>query len=291
MASWIGELTPRVTVLATSETLPFAMGRFRCAPDDPAWHRVNRIGDVAHVTFPRTAVAITPIGGARMAADANRVILYDAGQEYRRAPLDPRGDDCLFVAIGDEALEEIGRHAPVVDQRRRGFTVRERSCPASVYVSLQLLRARSDPSIDDRLAVDELLLDIVAGVLNDPMPVGIDRQDRSLVEAVRSVLACRYREPLLLTDIAATVSVSPYHLHRRFRAATGWTIHAYRDHLRLREGLARVLDGAGDLATVACELGYASHSHFSARFRRAFGVTPSAARRGGDPAGIVSARS
>lgn len=82
-------------------------------------------------------------------------------------------------------------------------------------------------------------------------------------------------------ELAAEVGVSPYHLHRRFRAATGWTAHAYRDHLRLREGLARVLDGEPDLSALAFDLGYASHSHFTTRFRRAFGATPSQVRRDG----------
>lgn len=278
MTGWIGELSPRVSILATSPSMPLVMGHFRCPPGDPAWRQVNYIGDAAHVVFPRRAVEITPAGTAPLAADANRVLLYDAGQEYRRAPLDPRGDDCLFVAMSQEAVHEMGRHGPVVDRRHPRFTVRQRPCPASAFATLHLLRARTSDGGDDRLAVDELLMQVLAEVLETRGPGdGTDRRE-PLAEAVRSVLARRYTEPLALADVAAAVGVSPYHLHRRFRATTGWTIHGYRDHLRLREGLARVLDGEQDLAVLACELGYASHSHFTARFRRAFGMTPSAAR-------------
>ncbi len=278
VTGWIGELSPRVSILATSTSMPLVMGHFRCPPGDPAWRQVNCIGDAAHVVFPRTAVEITPSGTAPLAADANRVILYDAGQEYRRAPLDPRGDDCLFVALGDEAVEELGRDGTVMDLHRRRFRVRERHCPASAYVTLQLLRVGL--TAGDHLAVDEGLASVLAEVLGDPGPEPDTDQGQPLAEAVRGVLARRYTEPLALVDVAAAVGVSPYHLHRRFRAATGWTIHGYRDHLRLREGLARVLDGEQDLSALAFELGYASHSHFTARFRRAFGVTPSSARRG-----------
>jgi len=39
-----------------------------------------------------------------------------------------------------------------------------------------------------------------------------------------------------------------------------------------------VLDGA-ELAPLALDLGFASHSHFTAAFRAAYGVVPSALRR------------
>jgi AraC-like DNA-binding protein len=39
-----------------------------------------------------------------------------------------------------------------------------------------------------------------------------------------------------------------------------------------------VLDG-GDITAIALEAGFASHSHFTARFKRFFGSTPSALRK------------
>ena len=279
MVGWVGELSERVSVLATASGVPLLAGHFRCEPGDPAWRGVNRVGDVAHLVFPRTAVSITPLGDHPIATDANRIVLYRAGEEYRRARLDPRGDDCVFIALGDELLDELAGRSPIVDRRRRGFAVRERTCPPSTYVALQLLRAAATDE-GDTLATDELLLQLTGEVLGDEARRPSRREP--LAEAVRLVLAGRYTEPLTLAEIAADVGASPYHLHRRFRAATGWTIHTYRDSLRLREGLARVVDGADDLAALACDLGYSSHSHFTARFRRAFGMTPSAAReRGG----------
>jgi AraC-like DNA-binding protein len=50
----------------------------------------------------------------------------------------------------------------------------------------------------------------------------------------------------------------------------------YRYHLRLR--LARALDliaDREDFAALALDLGFSSHSHFSAAFRQAYGCTPS----------------
>ena len=55
-------------------------------------------------------------------------------------------------------------------------------------------------------------------------------------------------------------------------------VHAYRAKLRLRASLELLEAGAVDLSALAGDLGYSSHSHFSAAFRREFGVTPSAFR-------------
>ena len=60
-------------------------------------------------------------------------------------------------------------------------------------------------------------------------------------------------------------------------------IYDYVLHERLARTLDAVLDG-NDLTAIALDAGFASHSHFTARFRRFFGCTPTALRRIG-PAG------
>jgi AraC-like DNA-binding protein len=65
---------------------------------------------------------------------------------------------------------------------------------------------------------------------------------------------------------------------------------AYRLRLRLLASLERVR--AGDpLVDIALAHGFSSHSHFSAAFRAAFGMTPSAWRTlTASPAGTPSLR-
>ena len=50
-------------------------------------------------------------------------------------------------------------------------------------------------------------------------------------------------------------------------------------HERLARTLDAVLDGGDDLTAIALDAGFASHSHFTARFRSFFGCTPAALRR------------
>jgi len=66
---------------------------------------------------------------------------------------------------------------------------------------------------------------------------------------------------------------------RAFRRATGTTIHAWDEGLRLRRAALRLrAEPRVDLTTLALDHGFASHAHFTTRFGRAFGLTPSSWR-------------
>ena len=59
---------------------------------------------------------------------------------------------------------------------------------------------------------------------------------------------------------------------------TGESVARYLLRLRLALALERLADGETDLAAMAADLGFASHSHFSARFRSVLGVSPTSVR-------------
>jgi AraC-like DNA-binding protein len=61
-------------------------------------------------------------------------------------------------------------------------------------------------------------------------------------------------------------------------------------HERLAHTLDAVLDCGDDLTTIALDAGFASHSHFTARFRSFFGCTPVALRRIATSARIAELR-
>jgi len=52
------------------------------------------------------------------------------------------------------------------------------------------------------------------------------------------------------------------------------------DHAGLRAALERLPENDRDLSMLALELGFSSHSHFTASFTREFGVPPSALKDG-----------
>ena len=86
-------------------------------------------------------------------------------------------------------------------------------------------------------------------------------------------------EQVSLAALGAALYVSPFHLARVFRSRTGFSLSGYVHGLRLRRAVDRLAAEPGaDLSRLAVELGYCSPSHFSDRFRAAFGCPPSALR-------------
>jgi AraC-like DNA-binding protein len=95
-----------------------------------------------------------------------------------------------------------------------------------------------------------------------------------LVDRVKLVLASNPFRRWTLAEIASEVRGSPVYLTQVFQQVEGLPLYRYQ--LRLR--LARALDLLGqyeDLTTLSLDLGFSSHSHFSAAFRQVYGRSPS----------------
>ena len=82
----------------------------------------------------------------------------------------------------------------------------------------------------------------------------------------------------VLAEIAAAVGVSPVYLTQVFGKVEGMPLYRYQLRLRLARALD-LLPAHDDLALLGFELGFSSHSHFSAAFRRSYGRTPAEFQR------------
>jgi AraC family transcriptional regulator len=72
------------------------------------------------------------------------------------------------------------------------------------------------------------------------------------------------------------VHLSPYHLARLFKQATGDSPHHYLIQVRLTSARALLSAGSGQrsLAEIAAAVGFSDQSHLTRHFKRQFGVTP-----------------
>jgi len=99
--------------------------------------------------------------------------------------------------------------------------------------------------------------------------------------AVRSAYAlidARFTEELSISEIAAAVEISPYHLMRQFRRHVGIPMHALQNQLRVGLGRRLLRDGM-PASEVALEVGFADQSHFSKRFKELVGAPPTSYQR------------
>jgi len=261
-------LKPVETLLFRTDIV--AAGRFRC----PASHQLFRdSGPCSHHTFvfPRSITAIRFDDGHTFVGSPASVVFYNQHQLYTRSKISDVDASDWFTLADDQLAELLS-----TDDLRSPFAIAEASLDAAVFLQQRrLFDALDRDEKPDALDVEESVLRILRHIVpaSRPFDAAIDA-----VEEARAILARNFARPLSLGDLSRAVGLSPFKLCRAFRARTGQTLTRYRHELRLRLALDRLRDPAVDLTDLSLDLGYSSHSHFTARFRRHFGIVPSQVR-------------
>jgi AraC-like DNA-binding protein len=220
-------------------------------------------------------------------ADPNTVTYYNKGQAYTRRKLSHRGDMCEWFSVDPAIIADtLAAHDPsAIDRPDSPFTFTHGPSDPESYLRQRLVFNHvSKERNPDRLYVEEAVLSILGEVTaqayrrSAPRARLRRRPDVDVIEAARDVIARRFKDNLSLSEIAGDVGSSVFHLARIFKARTGFSLHAYRNQLRLRSALDRLREPGLDLTGLALDLGFSSHSHFTETFRRVFGKTPSIVR-------------
>jgi AraC-like DNA-binding protein len=279
---------PVERVVYTRGTLE--VGAFRCPAGRPDFRDAGSIRDHCVFVFPRTSVWIRHEGDAAFLADPTLVTFYNPGQRYTREAHDPRGDLCEWFAVDAATACDVAaeRRPAAADRRHRPFAYTHGPSDAATYLAQRrLFRHLRHGAPLDALGVEETVLGLLRRVLalaagarggGNASAAPTTAREREAVEHVRRLLADGFRGDASLGALARAAGLSPFRLCRAFSRVTGRGLHAYRDELRLREGLAALEQGVSDLTGLALDLGYSSHSHFAERFRRRYGVPPSRVR-------------
>jgi AraC family transcriptional regulator len=88
-------------------------------------------------------------------------------------------------------------------------------------------------------------------------------------------------EPVSLEDLADRCAISPFHLARTFRTATGQAPMSYLRARRLSVAAGRLAAGEADILGLALDAQYTSHEAFTRAFSGHFGISPSGVRDAG----------
>jgi AraC-like DNA-binding protein len=234
----------------------------------------EELSDVAQIVLPRRGVFVVHRDGEQVVVDTNTALVLGLGEEYGVSHPVAGGDECTALAFAPELVEEaLG-----------GVGGRDGGTRPTTQLGAHLLTSALAGGVCDRLEADDaalLLLDAVGCDLAANAARSTRRPGQAQLrraEEVRALLAGDPTARWRLDTVARAVHSSPFHLARQFRAVTGESISRYLLRLRLGLALERIAGGETELARLAVELGFAHHSHFSARFRSVFGTTPTQAR-------------
>jgi AraC-like DNA-binding protein len=232
------------------------------------------------LVFPYRGVYVRHLGQDEAVAEANQVVFFNGYEGYRISHPVPGGDASLTLVMSEELLRELTPPALLRDGPSLAFRQHRLRIDARTQTLVALLRHSLRNKIADKLEAESLALTLVRRALGPPTTHAADASvgRRRLVDRVKLVLASDLARRWTLAEIAAEVRGSPVYLTQVFQQVEGMPLYRYQLRLRLARALD-VLPQYDDLTALGLDLGFSSHSHFSAAFREAYGRSPSEFRR------------
>ncbi len=235
---------------------------------------------VTELVFPYRGVYVRHLGQDQAVAEANQVLFFNATEGYRVSHPVPGGDATLSLAVSQPLLYELAPPALLRGGATLAFSRLSLRIDARTQVLMALLRHSLRQNIAEPLEAESLALTLVQRALGPRTThaAGASVGRQRLVDRAKLVLASDLARRWTLAEVGAEVRCSPVYLTQVFQQVEGQPMYRYQ--LRLR--LARALDLLAqydDLTALSLDLGFSSHSHFSAVFREVYGRSPSQFRR------------
>ncbi len=113
------------------------------------------------------------------------------------------------------------------------------------------------------------------GTISNRLQIGQTLGDTPLIKRLRAFVDEHHGEPLSLRDAARETHLSPFHLCKVFKAATGLTFTNYLARVRTEVVKDMLLDDNMRISEAAYAAGFQSLSQFNRVFHRITGDTPS----------------
>ena len=228
------------------------------------------------VVFPYRGVYVRHLGADQAVAEANQVLFFNVGEPYRVSHPVSGGDASLSLTIAESLLHELTPAESLRERKELAFRRQRLRIDARTQALVALLRHSLRRQIAEPLEAESLALTLIQRALGPRTthaPASTIGRQR-LVDRVKLVIASDLARRWTLSEIASEVRGSPVYLTQVFQQVEGLPLYRYQ--LRLR--LARALDLLGsydNLTSLSFDLGFSSHSHFSAAFRDLYGRSPS----------------
>jgi AraC family transcriptional regulator len=272
------------------ETDTIQIGRFEVRPVSDACGDVERQASNVVVLPVSGVFSRHDAPGRRVIGTPSHAVLVVADTPYRISFPGGVGDRAITLRFGHAlAHDQLDCHGSE-DVASHGLL------PSGAMMLRNLLWARLARAQADEFEAEALGLDLLDISLRSMRTGGVPLRRAARVrrmraiERVKEAVALAPAERWNVARLARVANLSPFHLCHVFREMVGTSIYGYVLRERLAHTLDAVLDGGDDLTAIALDAGFASHSHFTAHFRRFFGCTPAMLRRVATGARIAQLR-
>jgi len=147
--------------------------------------------------------------------------------------------------------------------------------PLGRYLSLM------DKPLEAKVLGPQILREIHFHLLMSPIGdmlrnlLSVDSHASRISKAIIGIRE-RFREPLVVAELAQLAGMSQSSFHEHFKSVTGTTPLQYQKDMRMIEAHKLLCEGQNSVAAVSLKIGYESPTHFSRDYSRKFGNPPKA---------------
>ncbi|MDV2078535.1 helix-turn-helix transcriptional regulator [Marinobacter xestospongiae] len=263
------EIQPGLTVALTDYAAQDAVSGSMESPGDSEFIHLNCILEGRFQACIRDVRMQYGGGDLSMGYSDGEVFSMPVGQRFRNLAVMATPDK-LWELAGDELTV-----LRLADRPR--FFVRNAGYHLDVARQAEQLAIRLSQGGDSRLRLHAAVLDYLHWLLSafrEPAAAvtTISERDRRRLYLARDRLLSDLSQPPTLAELASETGLNQYKLKNGFRALFGTSVYALFQQQRMQA--ARALLRRHNVTETAVMMGYSNVSHFSAAFRKQFGVLP-----------------
>ena len=132
-------------------------------------------------------------------------------------------------------------------------------------------------SRNEEIIIQSLILELIYTISNEPAikyTTPKSPNDILWIETTVRYIKDHLSEDLHLDTLANQFSLSPVYFHKKFKATTGKTLHAYIEDQRIKKALTLLQTTNDPLTKIAFDCGFSSQSYFNYVFKRKMNQTP-----------------
>jgi AraC family transcriptional regulator len=251
------------------------------------------------VEYPSLNVLALPTAGVfalhhgprrQVVATPNHAVFIASGSPCRVSFPGNVGDECLVMRVSSEGLSRLVPEAMSGEGFEPSVLASHVTLPPAAILARGLLWRHFAGGAADPLLVEEVGMGLLDTALGAVRRLRRGEGHSRHVRRVKEAISASPERKWTLGELSDVAGVSAYHLAHVFNKEVGTSVYRYAVRQRLARALNAVLDSNLDLTSIALDTGFASHSHFTARFHAFFGLTPEALRRSARSASAAELR-
>lgn len=176
-------------------------------------------------------------------------------------------------ALADVAADDYGR---IEADIRQGFLVRTSTQNRQIMHAAHILASRLDHPKCQQLLLQSAALEFLgahfSSLKDDKFPVTLPMREQQRIMTARDRLLHDLSAPPTIEQLSREVGLNQLKLKQGFKILFGTSIYAMFQKHRMEH--ARFLLKNSNVTEVAITMGYSNISHFSAAYRKQFGILP-----------------